>query len=66
MDKVIEHWFPIREVAERCRHGWGRGDDVSRVGPWFALRPPAACRAAILCSLLDWPEEEADRKTSRT
>lgn len=58
-DKVIEHWFPSAEVAERRRKGWGRGHDIEGVGPWFALRPPALCRAVILCTLIDWPTDEA-------
>ena len=61
-DKVIEHWFPSAEVAERCRKGWGRGEDVAGVGPWFALRPPALCRAVILCTLIDWPTDEATQE----
>ena len=67
MSKVIEHWFPMKRVAERCQKGWGSASSsITRIAPWFAFRPPALCRAAILCSLIEWPDTIEEQKNIKT
>jgi putative DNA methylase len=62
MTRMIERWFPCREVSEAAAKGWGLGRTEKAVFTWFAARPPAQARAALLCSLLPWPEAEAEQE----
>ncbi|WP_404650730.1 DUF1156 domain-containing protein [Rhodococcus sp. 27YEA6] len=58
---MIERWFPCAEVNSASAGGWGLGRAEKAVFPWFAARPPAQAKAAVLCSLLPWPEDEAEQ-----
>lgn len=62
MTRLIERWFPCREVSENSTAGWGSGNTERALFTWFAARPTAQAKAAVICSLLPWPEEEAEQK----
>jgi len=55
--RMIERWFPCAEVSEASYKGWGSGNSEATLFPWFAKRPLAQARAAVLTSVLPWPEE---------
>ena len=57
MTRMIERWFPCQEVSENSATGWGSGRTEKALFTWFAARPSAQARAAVLCSLLPWPDE---------
>ncbi|WP_067697085.1 DUF1156 domain-containing protein [Nocardia jejuensis] len=61
MTRMIERWFPCTEVSETSKVGWGSGNTEAGLWVWFAKRPTAQARAAVLTSLLPWPEDEADQ-----
>jgi len=52
---LIDKWFPLGEVSvESVRErSVGQNPAPNRLHVWFARRPLATSRAAILCSLLD-------------
>jgi putative DNA methylase len=54
--RMIERWFPCQEVSETSARGWGSGNTEVMLFPWFAKRPLAQAKAAVLTSLLPWPE----------
>src|SRR5689334_4503473 len=54
---MIERWFPCAEVSEMSTTGWGSGKSEKNLFTWFAARPLAQAKAAVLTSLLPWPEE---------
>jgi adenine-specific DNA methylase len=58
---MIERWFPCQEVSEASQEGWGSGNSEATLFPWFAKRPLAQARAAVLTSLLPWPEEQPEQ-----
>jgi adenine-specific DNA methylase len=58
---MIERWFPCQEVSENSAGGWGSGNSEANLFTWFAKRPLAQARAAVLCSLLPWPEDAKER-----
>ena len=60
--RMIERWFPCAEVSEASHAGWGSGNSESPLFPWFAKRPLAQARAAVLTSLLPWPDDEAEQQ----
>ncbi|MEZ5116076.1 MAG: hypothetical protein R2737_07395 [Candidatus Nanopelagicales bacterium] len=62
MTRMIERWFPCAEVSQSVEKGWGLGRAEKAVFPWFAARPPAQAKAAVICSLLPWPQDEQERK----
>jgi putative DNA methylase len=62
MTRMIERWFPCAEVSETSRSGWGSGRTEKALFTWFAARPLAQARAAVLTSLLPWPDDEAKQK----
>ncbi len=62
MTRLIERWFPCKEVSENSTAGWGSGNTERALFTWFAARPTAQAKAAVICSLLPWPEEEAEQK----
>ncbi len=62
MTRMIERWFPCAEVSEASYQGWGSGNAEKSLFPWFAARPIAQAKAAVLTSLLPWPEDEAEQK----
>lgn len=59
---MIERWFPCKEVSENSAAGWGSGNTERALFTWFAARPTAQAKAAVICSLLPWPDEEAEQK----
>ena len=61
--RMIERWFPCAEVSKESASGWGRGFAAKSLFPWFASRPLAQAKAAVICSLLPWPDDE-DRQES--
>jgi putative DNA methylase len=61
MTRMIERWFPCAEVSDASRSGWGSGRTEKALFTWFAARPLAQARAAVLTSLLPWPEDEAEQ-----
>jgi putative DNA methylase len=61
MTRMIERWFPGPEVSANSRSGWGSGNTEVGLMTWFAKRPTAQARAAVLCSLLPWPDDSAEQ-----
>jgi len=59
---MIERWFPCKEVSENSTAGWGSGNTERNLFTWFAARPTAQAKAAVICSLLPWPEDETEQK----
>ncbi|WP_432187675.1 DUF1156 domain-containing protein [Streptomyces sp. Tue6028] len=66
MTRMIERWFPSTEVSANSSSGWGSG--VTEIGlfPWFAKRPVAQAKAAVICSLLPWPDDQAEQHRLQT
>jgi putative DNA methylase len=58
---MIERWFPCAEVSDASMSGWGSGKSEKALFTWFAARPLAQAKAAVLTSLLPWPESEAEQ-----
>jgi putative DNA methylase len=59
---MIERWFPCAEVSAASASGWGSGKSEKALFTWFAARPLAQAKAAVLTSLLPWPEDEPDQR----
>lgn len=59
--RVIERWFPCAEVSEHSASGWGTGSAEKSMFTWFASRPLAQAKAAVICSLLPWPDNEDEQ-----
>jgi adenine-specific DNA methylase len=59
---MIERWFPCAEVSDASMAGWGSGNSEASLWVWFAKRPTAQAKAAVLTSLLPWPEDERDQQ----
>jgi len=64
--RMIERWFPCAEVSEASQSGWGSGKSEKALFTWFAARPLAQAKAAVLTSLLPWPEDEAEQRRLQT
>ncbi len=62
MTRMIERWFPCQEVSENSEAGWGSGNAEASLFTWFAQRPLSQAKAAVLTSLLPWPEEVSEQK----
>ena len=62
MTRMIERWFPCAEVSAAAAAGWGSGNSERKLFTWFAARPSAQARAAMICSLLPWPAEESEQQ----
>ena len=62
MTRMIERWFPCKEVSENSTAGWGSGNTERNLFTWFAARPTAQAKAAVICSLLPWPDDETEQK----
>jgi putative DNA methylase len=60
--RMIERWFPCAEVSEASAGGWGSGKSERALFTWFAARPLAQAKAAVLTSLLPWPEDTAEQQ----
>jgi adenine-specific DNA methylase len=61
--RIIDTWFPCAEVDRAVRTPAGSGRSEKALFTWFASRPIAQARAAVLCSLL--PDTEANRRDIR-
>jgi adenine-specific DNA methylase len=59
---MIERWFPCAEVSEASESGWGSGKSEKALFIWFAARPLAQAKAAVLTSLLPWPAAESEQE----
>jgi adenine-specific DNA methylase len=62
MTRMIERWFPCQEVSQNSAAGWGSGNAERNLFTWFAARPTAQAKAAVICSLLPWPDDESEQK----
>jgi putative DNA methylase len=62
MTRMIERWFPCQEVSENSEGGWGSGNAEANLFTWFAKRPLAQAKAAVLTSLLPWPDEASEQR----
>lgn len=62
MTRLIERWFPCKEVSEKSKRGWGNGKSEKGLFPWFAARPLVQAKAAVICSLLPWPDEPSEQE----
>lgn len=62
MTRMIERWFPCAEVSANSGSGWGSGTTEIGLFPWFAKRPVAQAKAAVVCSLLPWPDDDSERR----
>ena len=60
--RMIERWFPCAEVSEHSAKGWGTGFAEKSLFTWFASRPLAQAKAAVICSLLPWPDDEHEQE----
>ena len=59
--RMIERWFPCAEVSEASAGGWGSGRSEKALFIWFAARPLAQAKAAVLTSLLPWPDDPGEQ-----
>ena len=60
--RMIERWFPCAEVSRNSAKGWGSGFAEKSLFTWFASRPLAQAKAAVICSLLPWPDDEHEQE----
>ena len=60
--RMIERWFPCAEVSKHSAKGWGSGFAEKSLFTWFASRPLAQARAAVICSLLPWPDDDLEQE----
>ena len=61
--KMIDSWFPCAAVDEACGTPAGSGRSEKAIFTWFASRPIAQARAAVLTALLPPDEEHKKRVT---
>jgi adenine-specific DNA methylase len=59
---MIERWFPCQEVSDNSEGGWGSGNVERNLFTWFAARPTAQAKAAVITSLLPWPDDESEQR----
>ncbi len=57
---LIERWFPVAAVDQACGTPVGSGRNEKAIFTWFASRPIAQARAAVLTSLLSNTGDEPD------
>lgn len=57
---LIERWFPVAAVDEACGTPVGSGRNEKAIFTWFASRPIAQARAAVLTSLLSTTGDDPD------
>jgi len=60
--RMIERWFPCAEVSVASASGWGSGKNEKALFTWFAARPLAQAKAAVVTSLLPWPADEEEQR----
>ncbi|MFD9487019.1 hypothetical protein ACFWBX_24240 [Streptomyces sp. NPDC059991] len=59
--RLIDTWFPCAEVDSAVTTPAGSGRSEKALFTWFASRPIAQARAAVLCALLpDTPQNRTD------
>lgn len=63
MTRMIERWFPCADVTANSKSGWGSGHSEKTMFTWFAARPLAQAKAAVICSLLPWPKELTEQQS---
>jgi putative DNA methylase len=56
-ERLIDHWFPVAAVDDAVRSPAGSGLAEKALFTWFASRPTAQARAAVLTTLL--PNDES-------
>ena len=61
--RMIERWFPCAEVSKYSAKGWGTGFAEKSLFTWFASRPLAQAKAAVICSLLPWPDDKHEQES---
>ena len=61
MTRMIERWFPCADVTANAKSGWGSGRSEKTLFTWFAARPLAQAKAAVICSLLPWPDDKSEQ-----
>lgn len=59
---MIERWFPCAEVSDASFRGWGTGNAEAALFTWFAKRPLAQAKAAVIASLLPWPDDVTEQE----
>ena len=64
--RMIERWFPCAEVSQASANGWGSGKSEKALFTWFAARPLAQAKAAVITSLLPWPHDPDEQKRLKT
>jgi putative DNA methylase len=64
--RMIERWFPSAEVSANSDKGWGSGNAEISLFMWFAKRPTVQAKAAMICSLLPWPDDESEQARLQT
>lgn len=57
---LIERWFPVAAVDEACGTPVGSGRNEKAIFTWFASRPIAQARAAVLTSMLTAARDDPD------
>lgn len=60
--RMIERWFPCAEVSNATTSGWGSGNQEAALFTWFAKRPLAQAKAAVITSLLPWPDDAGEQR----
>ena len=60
--RMIERWFPCQEVSDASAAGWGTGNAEANIFTWFAKRPLAQAKAAVITSLLPWPDDPGEQR----
>lgn len=59
---MIDRWFPCEAVSDASYKSHGSGLTEKKLFTWFAARPIAQARAAVLTTLLPWPEEKSEQR----
>ena len=54
---------PLRRGVQALREGMGNGFAEKSLFTWFASRPLAQAKAAVICSLLPWPDDEHEQES---
>ncbi len=62
LPRLSSDWFPVAAVDRACGSPAGSGQNEKAIFTWFASRPIAQARAAVLCSLLT---EDSERRRRR-
>jgi putative DNA methylase len=62
LTRLIERWFPGAQVSANSSRGWGSGNAEISLFTWFAKRPTAQAKAAMICSLLPWPDQRDEQE----